>query len=207
MKYLKMFSLAAVAAVAAMAFIGAGTASATRICSTNTLPCGSILGSGTPIKAELTGGNEAVLTSGFAVVKCKTSVISGETTSAGGGAGVAVLGTITSASWSNCACNLGGTVTTAAENLPWSAELNWTSEMNGTMKVANPQGSFVCAGTKCIYGATSVSTTVTGGAPAIVTASVTLERKAGSGALCSATATWKGTYTVTSPNPLWVSEA
>lgn len=210
MRYLKVFSLAAVAAVAAMAFLGAGTASATRICSTNSLPCNSILGAGTPIKAELTGGNEAILTSGFAVIKCKASVIEGETTSAGGEAGVAVTGKITEANWSSCTCNLGGTVTTGAENLPWNAELSWTKEMNGTLKVAAPQGFFTCAGSKCIYGATSVSTTVIGGegaTPAKVEASVTLEKKAGSGALCSATATWKATYTVITPNPLWVSES
>ena len=206
MKYLKTFTLAAVAAVAAMAFIGTGTASATRICSTNTLPCNSILGSGTALKAELTGGSEAILTSGFAVIKCKASVIEGETTSAGGGAGVAVTGEITAASWSTCTCNI-GSATTGVEKLPWNAELTWTKEMNGTLKVAAPQGFFTCAGSKCIYGATSVSTTVTGGSPATVTASVTLEKKLGSGVLCSATATWKATYTVISPNPLWVSES
>jgi hypothetical protein len=39
MKYLKMLALTAVAAGALMAFIGAGTASASVICSTNVTPC------------------------------------------------------------------------------------------------------------------------------------------------------------------------
>jgi hypothetical protein len=41
MKYLKMFALAAVAAGALMAFVGAGTASASVLCSTTADPCPS----------------------------------------------------------------------------------------------------------------------------------------------------------------------
>jgi hypothetical protein len=39
MKYVKMLGLAAVAAMALMAFAGAGTASATEICTTTSFPC------------------------------------------------------------------------------------------------------------------------------------------------------------------------
>jgi hypothetical protein len=207
MKYLKMIGLTAVAAVVAMAFVGASSASATALCATNALPCPSPLPSGTAIKAELKEPNEAVLTSGFAVVKCKTSVIEGKTTSAGG-AGVAVLGTISSVTWSNCTCNLGGTVVATAEGLPWSTEVNWTTgTMNGVMSTSNPKGSFTCGGEKCIYSTTTANTTVLGGSPAVVDAEVPLTRATGSGLLCSASATWAAKYTVTSPAALWISES
>jgi hypothetical protein len=211
-RLIKMFGLAAIAAVAAMAFIGASSASATRLCETNTLPCGSVLPIMT-VKAELKAPNEAILKSGFAEIKCKESVIGGEITNTGGGAGVAVLGKITAASWNSCTCNLGGAVTTGAEALPWSAEVNWTAEMNGTMKVSKPKGFFTCAGEKCIYEAESVSTTVTGGEPATITAKeVVLKKVAGSGIFCSAEAKWSGTYTLvqagtTTALSKWVSES
>jgi hypothetical protein len=205
-RLIKMVGLAVIAALAAMAVLGAGTASATRLCKTNTLPCGSIVASGTTGTGELTGTNEAVLTSGFAVVKCKTSSISGKTTSEGGGAGVNVTDEITSASASNCTCNLGGEVKALAEGLPWKMEVSWTKEMNGTGTTSNPKGSFTCAGEKCIYSTASLSSTMTGGKPMTIATESSLKKVAGSGLLCSETATIKATYTKTS-NELFISES
>jgi|SRR5690349_20600724 len=206
MKYSKMIGLAAIAVVAAMAFIGASSASATVLCKTNTLPCSSRYPSGTALKAELTGTNEAVLTSGFAVVKCKTSVMEGKTDTEGGET-LLVHGFIEKVSWTNCSCNLGGTVTAKAESLPWLAELHWNEKtMNGTLLVFKPRGSFVCAGTECSYTTETASATVLGGEPAVIDAEVKL-KLAGGGFLCSGEATWKGTYTVSAPNPLWVAQS
>jgi hypothetical protein len=212
MRLIKMIGFAVIAAVAAMAFLSAGTASATRVCETNSLPCASVL----PImavKAELKAPNEAILKSGFAEIKCKESVIKGKTTNEGGASSlVPVLGEIASATWNSCTCNLGGVVTTGAEARPWSTELHWTVEMNGTMKVTKPKGFFTCAGEKCIYEAESVSVTVTGGQPMTLDANeVVFKKAAGSGLFCSGEATWSGLYTLvqaetTTALNKWVSE-
>lgn len=42
MKQVKMLGLAAVAALGLMAIVGAGSASATELCSSNTNPCGGM---------------------------------------------------------------------------------------------------------------------------------------------------------------------
>lgn len=57
MKYLKMLGLAAVAAAALMAFVGAGTASAKEgvLCSTTSNPCNSKWAAGTVIDFSLKG--------------------------------------------------------------------------------------------------------------------------------------------------------
>jgi hypothetical protein len=207
MNGVRAFGLSIVAIVLAFATLGAASASATALCTESENPCleGHTIQSGTAVEAKLTGGNEAVLTSGFAVIKCKESTISGKTTSAGGGPEVPVTGKIESASWGSCTCNLGGTVTTAAENLPWSIEVTGKETKDGTMTVKSPKGSFTCAGEKCIYSTTSASFELKGGTPANALVSITLSRNAGSGFLCSSTATWKATYTIQKPNPLWVS--
>jgi len=190
-----LVGLAAVIASLALVLFGVGSASATRLCKTNTLPCANVLESGTTFKAELAAGNEAIFTSGFAVVKCKGSTMEEKATSAGGGEEVSVSGEITAASNSSCSCNLGGAVTTKAEALPWSTSLNYSSEMNGTTKVSNPQWSFVCINIKCVYVASSKSFMITGGSPAFSVWTVTFNLIPSlSDFLCSPTMTLKVVY-------------
>ena len=59
MRFMKMFGLCLALAVAMAAF-GAGTASATKLCSVNTSPCpaGNTYGKGTSIKNAAGVGNE-----------------------------------------------------------------------------------------------------------------------------------------------------
>ena len=57
MKYVKMLGLAAMAAMAVMAFVGAGTASATELYEGNTT-----LGAGSTLHATLEPGTSALLT-------------------------------------------------------------------------------------------------------------------------------------------------
>lgn len=187
--------IAVVAVFAALAFVSVGSATATSLCSTNTLPCANVVGTGATANGELSGGTESVFTTGFAIVKCKTSTTKEKTTSSGGGEGVPVTGEITAISWSNCSCNLGGTVTTGSENLPWATELNYTSEMNGTTTILGSQWWFTCAGTKCVYRAISTQVSRLAGNPMVdhYNTSYALIRSL-SGFLCSSTGTWKATY-------------
>lgn len=106
MKYLKMFGLAAVAAMALMAFAGAGSASATVLCKVKETPCaaaneypvgtvadGSLLG--TSAKMTTTAG-EIVETCTAGTVKGTLEVAGGPTQTPHSGTGGATV------TWSNC---------------------------------------------------------------------------------------------------------
>jgi hypothetical protein len=203
MKHMKMLGLCLVAAMALMALVGAGTASATKLCKENKTPCpaGSTITSGTAIKGQLVAGTEAVFTTSLLTVKCPESTIEGKTTNAGGGAGVNVKGEITAVSWKNC--KSGSTAcTTTALGLPWLSEVSGSAG-SGTMTVSKVAGKFTCSVT-CEYEAASAATSVTGGSPANVKASSVSFKKIGGSFLCPSTATWSSEYEITTPKPLFV---
>jgi len=203
MKHAKMFGLCLLGVVAAMAVMGVGTASATKLCSENKTPCpaGSTIASGTAIKGQLRPGTEAVFTTSLLTVKCTESTIEGKTTSAGGGAGVNVNGEITAVVWKNC--KSGSTsCTTTALGLPWLSELSGSAG-SGTMTVNKAAGKFTC-GVTCEYEAASAATSVTGGNPAIVKANSVSFKKKGGSFLCPATSTWSSEYEIITPKPLFV---
>jgi hypothetical protein len=87
MKYLKMLGLAAVAAMALMAFVGAGSASATVFCSTNTSPCpaGQKWVAGTAPRFTVKAGTAGIWTdtSGNVVANCPQGEIKGKITNSG----------------------------------------------------------------------------------------------------------------------------
>lgn len=202
MRNMKILGLGLLAALAAMAFLGAGTASATKLCSVNTSPCpaGNTYGKGTAIKAQLVAGTTSTMTSGFVNISCTESTISGKTTSEGGAG--AVTGTISSVTWKGCTSGLGA-CTASALNTPWSAEVTGSGG-NGTMSISGAGGKFTCGGVTCEYSASKASVSVSGGNPATIKASNISFSKIGGGFLCSSTAAWSGTYEATAPKPLFI---
>lgn len=204
MKSMKILGLCLLTAIAAMAFLGAGTASATKLCSVNSAPCpaGNTYGKGTAIKAQLVPGTKSTMASGFVTVTCTESSMSGKTTSEGGGAGVAVGGEISSVTWKNCTSGL-GSCTASSLFTPWSAEVTGSGG-SGTMSVSNAGGKFTCGGVTCEYKASKASVSVTGGSPAKVKASGVSFSKVGGSVFCSSSASWTSEYEATSPNPLFV---
>lgn len=202
MKYLKMLSLCVVAAIAAMAVIGAGTASATKLCSINSSPCpaGNTYGKGTAIKTQLVPGTSSVMSSGFVTITCTENTMSGKTTNEGGAG--AVTGEISSVAWKNCTSNL-GSCTASSLKTPWPAEVTGSGG-NGTLTVQHPGGKFTCGGTTCEYEGSKASVSVTGGNPAHAKASNISFSKIGGSFLCSSTASWSAEFEVTAPNPLFI---
>jgi hypothetical protein len=208
MKYVKMLGLAAVAAMALMAFIGASSASATVLCKeANTTGCsaaGKDYAAGTVISASLDTGNSAVLktTGGFIENTCTTSTVEGPTVNTGG-ATETVSGTVEAAKLTFSNCSNTTDVTAGGE-----LEIHWISGTdNGTLTAKNFQVTQILAGITCTYGAgTSTDLgTVTGGSPATLDVNAVVNKTAG-GFACPSTAIWEAKYTVTSPTPLYVSE-
>jgi len=87
MRYVKMLGLAAVSALALTALLGAGSASATVLCSVYKVPCpkGAALKSGTAIELSLRKGASLAVTdiAKNLIATCTESVMNGKTTNTG----------------------------------------------------------------------------------------------------------------------------
>ena len=214
MKYLKMLALAAVAAGALMAFLGAGTASATVLCSTTADPCPSAQkwGDGTVLDFSIASGNSAVLvtTTGEEIDTCTGSTVEGEISAANTGTGTLLQkeGTIakTGLTWTSC------TFPTKTLSTTGSLEVD---------KIAGTSNGTVTADSEfqvtintiffgsCIYGVTAGTSVgdITEGNPAIFHANAVAEKFSGSNLACPATSKWTGTYTQTAPSGTTLSVA
>jgi hypothetical protein len=211
-RLIKTLGLAAVAALAAMAFIGAGSASAHPfgiVCHLNAntvapCPSGSLPFTGKVLGTSLEGDT---FTSSFVTVKCEGH-IHGEITSAGS-ATTQPLGFINEVLWKNCTNNIGCSTTTAvAESTPWHVLVS-AEGLEGKLHIKNVKGSFTLSGggfcafgaIKCIYAAGTVLPTLlshTETHPALIHANkLPLEKQAGSSSSCSTTGSWSALYDLT----------
>jgi len=212
MKHLKASGLIALAAMAVVALIGAGTASASTVCKANETTCSAAntYANGTAIKGTLASGTKAVL-KGILTVECSASEVAGKLTSNPG-----AKGEITSASWTSCTRSGGGGCEPKPLSLPWTVEGVATGSGNGEMWVG-PGASGAAPGaelTNCGIGSGCqfranethngsnkwAKLTFTGDTPAKAKAAISL-----SGGVCGA-ATWNAEY-VFSPSPMFLSKS
>jgi len=210
MKYAKMLGLAALAALALMAFVGAGSASA-KVCSTAGVGASCGAGHGNvytgAVKASLTSGKTAQLVSGFITVNCSESSATGEITNGETGAG-----NISSLTFGGCTSGLGAcTAKTSASSVnKWPVTVTGEGTTSGKMVVKNVTGEFTCAGVTCKYVAAEAGKAgeivVAGGEPGEIKATkVVLTKEEGSSFLCSNTATWSGEYLISTPNSVFIT--
>jgi hypothetical protein len=198
----------ALAAICLAAAAFASSASATVLCESSTAPC--------PVQSTVEEGESlqmesvnTVLTSSLVNVTCSKSTAQLEINGAGGEAGEAVTGTITSLTFSGCKTSGGTACTVTTKNLPYDASLEATSGGNGTMNVSDKvgAGAQVQCGffINCSLSTEEASLAVTGGTPASVTAAaIPLEREGG---ICPEEAFWDATYSVSAPKTLFVPAA
>lgn len=203
-----MFGLAVIAALATMAFVGAGSASAVTLCKVNQNPCEAAnqYPSGTEINAELETGTKAVLLTNLATVECAGSKSAGKTTATSGSP---LPGTITSLTFTSCKTTAGVGCTVTVLRLPYKVAVAATGGGNGTLTATsggagNPGATVVCGLVlNCTFSTPSATLTIDGGEPTrLLAEGVELER---SGSICPAEAFWDATYRVTSPIKGWVS--
>jgi hypothetical protein len=200
MRHLRTMSVAVLTALALVACAGTTTASATRLCDDNSFAAcnaadifpatSSVVAAATNFRATTTGGLINP------VYTCTSSNLTVRTTSAGGGAGVTVPGTIDAFSWSGCtdslrACGTSATVT----GLGGAASFVWTAAFSGTVTLgpAFPTYSFTCrvgsGSVTCSFGggSSSASAPLTGGKPATITITNAALPASGSGGCPTAT--------------------
>jgi hypothetical protein len=192
-----MLGLAAVAAAALMAFIGAGTASAAGVlCSTQTAPCGSKWPNGTTL--TFSQGESILLketgASGETLDTCKKAAVSGSLTN--GSSTTNANGAISSLTWEECTW----TTTTI---LNGGLEVVSAGSHNGTVKASSEIKVTISIPFfgSCVYGVTAGTTvgTITEGKPAKFDASAVASRLSGSSITCPSTSNWSGSYTQTAP--------
>lgn len=207
MKYLKMLGLAVIAAAALMAFLGAGTASATVICKvepkSGVCPEGSDYPAGTKGKASLKRETKAVLetTSGETLATCTESTVEG-TSKNTGGATETVESTLTSLTWGGCSTKV-VTLRPGLGQLHWIAGTN-----NGTLTTAGVEVTTGIFGVSCVYGAGALpidAGTTVGGDPGSLAAN-TIVNKTEGGFLCPSTLRFTASYVATEPTAAWVAE-
>ena len=195
MKWIKNLTLAAIAAAALMAFLGAGTASATQLCTDSGGIC-------TEYSGNITGtATNATLATNLANVECSDSAT---TINAATSTGAPILGEVTALSFTGCQTE--GLVHTACtvtvKNLPYKAELE-----GKTLTVTDEVGAgakVVCGEVlSCEFLTKKASLTITNGSPTVAKAeNVPLSHE--TGAICPTSATWSATYSVVSPTGLTV---
>ena len=190
MKLVRMFGIAMVAAVAAMAIIGAGTASAT-LCKKNESPCAAA--NQYPVPTTIKAIGTAVTFSGTITVTCDSDI----TLVHEGEKGGKLFGKLTSIVWLNCK----GCSPVLTTLLP-SFEDEATSGGNGkltflTMKVEQKSclGIFTCQAE-----ARNSNLTFTGGAIGTASATATNVPVMLAGVGCGTSGTWSARYVITEVN-------
>jgi hypothetical protein len=206
MKFLKMLGLAAVAAAALMAFVGAGTASATTL-----EVGGAAQNKSVAISASLQAGTSALLKDEFGTTTdtCTTSTVAGSTTTFT----PTVSGPISTLTFGSCShtttviakgnLSVAWIPTTEAEKKEGKTSTNGTVSSNGAEVTV--QSTFFGASAVCKTGAGTTLGPLTGATTAGnpgAHATIDINAKINCGILGSSS--WTGTYTVTSPTDLGV---
>jgi len=193
MKHLKMLGFAAMAALGLMAFVGAGTASATTL-ATNS--AGTVkYAAGTTFHATLETGTSTTWTdtSGNTIATCTVSTVHGTIGTATGTWVGANIGTLT---WENCSQTT-DTVNTG------SLEFMQTTGDEATVVGKGSNWTQQIFGVSCTYGFGEGTTlgTMTGGEAPTLKITATIPKTAG-GFLCPSTSIIHAAYIFTSPHAL-----
>jgi len=200
MQFVKVIGLAAVAAAALMAFAGAGTASATVVCSTNTNPCTSKWPVGTKLSFSLKESSAKLVTTDEKTTldTCTASTAEGEVSNAGSST-TTVTGPVTSVTAGGCTFPTSSTQLSKLEAHVGTAP-NGTLTADGEFRVTFNSVLFG----SCVYGVSAGASlgTVTGGAAATFTANAVAKKSTGSEAACPETSKWTAKYTSTGATAL-----
>jgi hypothetical protein len=192
MKYLKMLGLAAIAALALMAF-GAGTASATKLCTDSA--CTTLYPEGETLHSVLKKGNIAKLTSGGSTVaECEESTTHGTGTDNNTEWVVTHLSTLT---WGKC----NQTTHTVA---PGTIEFMTVGSNQVVVRGQNTEVTLKLFNISCTYGTGAGTTlgTMTGGSAPIIELNTTFIKTAGS-FVCPETVGWDVEYEIIAPHALF----
>jgi hypothetical protein len=207
MKHVKMLGLAAAAAMALTALFGAGTASASKICSTNIDPCpaGWHWPTGTKIDFSVPAGGSLILKDTFnnVLYTCTEATLKGETTNTGSSTET-VKGKVTSMTWGSTTTPCTHTTDTVANpELEIHAIAN--SGGNGTLTGKGGEVTVTSIAGDCVYtlgttfksvGDITEGKVAAGSTSPILHINTTVSELSG---FCPSTEKWEGTMVMTEP--------
>lgn len=208
MKHLKMLALAAVAVGALLAFLGAGSASASVICSTTADPCpeGQAWTTGTVVDWSIPSGSSVkmVTTAGETLDTCTESTIKKEITNTGSSTAT-VTAKVTATTFGGC------TFTTDTLRLGKTEIHKISGTSNGTVTSDEPTEvtiNTVLFGS-CIYtvptGKSVGDVSEGSGTNSVFALNAVTEKVSGSGFACPTTDRTTGTYVLTTPSQTTLS--
>jgi len=205
MKHVKRIGLAAVAAAALIAFVGAGTASATVVCSAQENPCSGAnkWPAGTVIAATLKTTGKLVTTDEKTTLDtCTGSTIEGRLTSTGS-ATTTPSGPVELMTWTGCTFTTKTIQTGGLEIHSISGTHNGTVTTTGEFRITINTVLFG----SCVFGVTSGTDLgeLKEGNPAAGVVKMVAQKLSGSEAACPATALATGEYVQTKPSGTTVS--
>lgn len=206
MKQLTKFALSTMATLALAAAFGAGSASATVLCSEYESPCLAkfTYGAGTQVKFTLEAGTTTTFksTGGENLITCKSSSMSTKVKNVGGKE-QRVEGELSSLALAECSSP------TAVNGLgQFSIEYAPQSPINtrAYLWVSKLEIQLTVFGVACTFGGNEVYVgTLTSSTPASLHVKTVLPKTAG-GFLCPADLTWEGTYQASEPEFLYFKE-
>lgn len=208
MKYLKTLGLAAMAAMALMAMLGAGSASATVLCTENKIPCpaGEDYEFNTEIEMSQVSSSVIKSTGGTPLTTCGDSKIKGRTENTGG-KGVAVKVEVTEMAFTECTNKTTATIL-GRMTIEYIKSTNTVAEM----RIKNTQVTVNSVFGSCAYGAAESP-----GTPAGLLTGATMSgvgtyhgkavfSKVEGSTVCPPDVTWEAQYTITKPTQLYFKE-
>jgi hypothetical protein len=197
MKHLKLFGPALAAAIAMLALVGGGTASATVLCKTATNPCTSAYPLETKLTADLVGKSIFERTNiEMEVTRCEKGTLSASTKTQG--TGTPVLAPVTALTLSEC---VGSPMTVVK---PGTFEIrSIAGTNNGTVTWSGAELTFEWIGVDCLYAVNNLDLgTLTGGTDQILKVDLVFPRAPGPE--CISPTRWTASFTFTTPSPLYV---
>jgi hypothetical protein len=214
MKLIRINVLLVFAALAAVALLGAAPASATTLCKAEEEVCaeGNRYPAGTGVKMELATGSTSQIKTSLGTVVCKGSTGEGESTEESTGSRELALDILIKVGFTSC--SLGKTSCTLEVPRAWlilvlflftfpffHGKIEKDPTTKGEANINVKCGSLF----NCVYNVENALLGGEDGAPASLAANEITLLTEGEEFICPATSKWTAKYTITEPNPLWVS--
>jgi hypothetical protein len=205
MKSLKMLGLSVIAAMGLMAFLGAGTASATTLCKTKLAPgvtCPTAWDwpvNTTSLHISLRSGKKAELTSpvGKAVATCEELTVTATLTKT---SATWLPFSIHTLDWSKCS-------TTVTNIKLGNINVMWLKENEAEVQAEGVEVTVILSGVTCTYttGEGTKLGTIVGGEKPTMKIETKVKKSAGS-FVCPTEPTWDSEVEITEPNPINITE-